>query len=118
MAAANDVRFMMLCVLSCKGSPFPLNLSREISYNRVGISLLQGFYRDALHLFAWRGVGLAGEVHGHVLLQGQDAQLQLLGALGQPPQAIEEGTAVVEIVGHEAAIGKQAGAVATVGDTQ
>ena len=45
-------------------------------------------------------VGLARQVDGCVGLQGQDPQFELCRSLRQTPEAIEEWTAVVEIVGY------------------
>ena len=60
-------------------------------------------------------VSLLGQIHWLVRLQGQYAQFQLPHPLGQSPQAIEEGTSVLEVVGHKAAFGIQSGAVALIG---
>ena len=47
-------------------------------------------------------------------MQGQDAELKFCGAFGQSPETIEEGTAVLELVGNEFSVGIEAGAIALV----
>lgn len=71
---------------------------------------------DGVEGFAGGAVGLAGEIDGGIGLQGKDAELQLATACGLATETVEEGTSVVEIVGYEAAVGIEAGTVATVGD--
>ena len=71
---------------------------------------------DTLDGFSQRGVGLTGEVDGHILLYRQDTQLKL-GTVGRKsPKPHEEGASVIEVVGHQLAVGIQTGAIAVVAD--
>ena len=94
------------------------NLKFQIFNVNIQSSIISGHNLHFLHRFAGGAVGFAGKVDGSVGLQGKDAEFQFGAAFGQTPEAEEEGTAVVEVVGDEAAVRVEAGAVAAVGDLQ